>query len=102
LQAGEIVRAVRVPKLSAAGRFGYFKACRKPGEFAHAMAAFCVDPARGLRRLVIGATGARLIVLDGEAAGIEAAQAALMQSGLDAVGVHMQVAAVRRAMDGAG
>ncbi|MEJ1977478.1 MAG: hypothetical protein WDN49_16635 [Acetobacteraceae bacterium] len=43
LEPGEIVRAVRIPK--PAGHFGYHKLCRKPGEFAHAMAAVLTGPA---------------------------------------------------------
>ena len=35
--------AVRVPRLRAGARWGYVKACRKPGEFAHAMAAVLID-----------------------------------------------------------
>ncbi len=65
LQAGEIVQAVRVPKVSAEARWGYYKACRKPGEFAHAMAAVLIDPTRNIRRAVIGAVGGAPIVLEG-------------------------------------
>ena len=65
LQAGEIVQAVRIPKVSPEARWGYYKACRKPGEFAHAMAAVLIDPARNIRRAVIGAVGGAPIVLDG-------------------------------------
>ena len=65
LQAGEIVQAVRIPKVSSEARWGYYKACRKPGEFAHAMAAVLIDPARNIRRAVIGAVGGAPIVLDG-------------------------------------
>jgi len=65
LQPGEIVVAVRVQKLGAGARWGYVKACRKPGEFAHAMAAVLLDPARGIRRAVLGATGGAPTVLDG-------------------------------------
>src|SRR6266700_7694554 len=37
LRSGEIVEAVRVPAMTPSARFGYFKACRKTGEFAHAI-----------------------------------------------------------------
>jgi len=55
LRPGELLVAVIVPKLGAGARWGYVKACRKPGEFAHAMAAVLIDGAA--RRAVIGATG---------------------------------------------
>jgi carbon-monoxide dehydrogenase medium subunit len=51
----EIVEAVEVPKLSAAARFGYFKFCRKTGEFPDASAAAVLDPARRTARVFVGA-----------------------------------------------
>jgi carbon-monoxide dehydrogenase medium subunit len=65
LQPGELLLAVRVPRLGPGAGWGYVKACRKPGEFAHAMAAVLLDPARGVRRAVIGATGGAPLVLEG-------------------------------------
>ncbi len=52
--------------------WGYVKACRKPGEFAHAMAAVLIDPARAVRRAVIGATGGapRVLASDEEPEGL--------------------------------
>jgi len=52
---GEVVRAVRIPKLSSRARWGYYKLCRKTGEFAHAIGAVVVDPATNTRRAVVGA-----------------------------------------------
>jgi carbon-monoxide dehydrogenase medium subunit len=101
LRPGEIVQAVRIPKVSRDARWGYYKACRKPGEFAHAMAAVLLDPARGIRRAVIGAVGGAPIVLDGDFSS-EVAERALMQSGLDEIGRSMQRVALRRAMERAG
>jgi aerobic carbon-monoxide dehydrogenase medium subunit len=63
LRPGEVVTAIHVPRLSHVARWGYYKACRKTGEFAHAIGAFVRDPARSVCRAVIGATGARPIVL---------------------------------------
>jgi carbon-monoxide dehydrogenase medium subunit len=62
LEAGEILQALRIPKLSTSARWGYYKVCRKTGEFAHAIAAVLLDPARGISRAVIGATGGAPIV----------------------------------------
>jgi carbon-monoxide dehydrogenase medium subunit len=95
LHPGELLRAVRIPKLSPAARWGYVKACRKPGEFAHAMAAVLVD--RGVTRAVIGATGGPPIVLDGAAMiGVPDLP------GLDAIDAHMQHVILGRARTQAG
>ena len=99
LEPGEIVQAVRIPKVSQDARWGYYKACRKPGEFAHVMAAVLIDPARNIQRVVIGAVGSAPIVLDGADVGPDTAARALMQSGLDEIGRNMQLAALRRAME---
>jgi carbon-monoxide dehydrogenase medium subunit len=63
LGAGELLEAVRVPRLSKPTRWAYVKKCRKTGEFAHAIGAVLVDPERNIRRAVIGATESRPIVL---------------------------------------
>jgi carbon-monoxide dehydrogenase medium subunit len=63
LRPGEIVEAIRVPVMPASACWGYAKACRKPGEFAHAMAAVHVDPDRATARVVIGAIDRAPIVL---------------------------------------
>ncbi|MCC5812261.1 MAG: FAD binding domain-containing protein [Ectothiorhodospiraceae bacterium] len=68
LRAGELVAAVRVPRLAPGSRFGYFKACRKTGELAHAIGAVFVDSEGGTERVVMGATGGRPVVLEGEGA----------------------------------
>lgn len=52
----EILIGVRIPKLSAGARWGHYKFCRKPGEFAEAMGAVLVDRERDVCRAVIGAT----------------------------------------------
>ena len=62
LEGGEILEALRIPRLSTSARWGYYKVCRKTGEFAHAIAAVLLDPARGVSRAVIGATGGAPIV----------------------------------------
>jgi aerobic carbon-monoxide dehydrogenase medium subunit len=63
LQPGEILEAIRVPRLSPRGRFGYHKICRKAGEFALAIAVVLDDPEREQFRMVIGATKGRSIVV---------------------------------------
>ncbi|HEY8429645.1 MAG TPA: FAD binding domain-containing protein [Sandaracinaceae bacterium] len=56
LDDAELVTAIRVPKLSPLARWSYYKFSRKPGEFAEAIAAIVVDPARAMYRVVLGAT----------------------------------------------
>jgi aerobic carbon-monoxide dehydrogenase medium subunit len=113
LQANEIVTAVRVPVMTPSARWGYFKACRKPGEFAHAIAAVLIDPEAATARAVIGAVEAAPIVL-GDAMALfggrvsgdfkqrfdaRVADAILMQAGLvNAADRHIHVAVLRRAV----
>jgi len=63
LEPGELIEAVRVPRLSQGARWGYYKLTRKAGEFAHAIGAVVRDPARGIQRAVVGATGGAPIVI---------------------------------------
>lgn len=63
LRPGEMLVGVRVPRLSRSARWGYYKSCRKTGEFAHAIGSFLSDPDRGVSRIVIGATESRPIVV---------------------------------------
>jgi aerobic carbon-monoxide dehydrogenase medium subunit len=65
LSAQEILVAVRIPKRSKAARFGYWKFCRKAGEFPQAIGGALRDPERKETRAVIGATsGAPRLFLD--------------------------------------
>ena len=52
----EILSGVRIAKCRPGTTFGYYKFCRKVGEFAEAIGAVLLDPSRGVRRAVIGAT----------------------------------------------
>lgn len=63
LAPGEILEAVRIPKLSARARWGFHKVCRKSGELAESIAAVLWDPDRDIKRVVIGATGSVPIVI---------------------------------------
>ena len=95
LTPGELLCAVRIPKLSPSVRWGYVKACRKPGEFAHAMAAVLVD--FDVTRAVIGAIGGAPLVLEGAAV-----THAPDLPGLDAIDAQMQRIILGRAMAQAG
>jgi carbon-monoxide dehydrogenase medium subunit len=101
LAPGEVLTAVRVLRLPADARWGYVKACRKPGDFAHAMTAVLLTPRT--RRAVIGALGGRPLLLEGDAASIDGATRALRDiDGLDDVRRHMQLTTLRRALAEAG
>jgi carbon-monoxide dehydrogenase medium subunit len=112
LQPGEILEALRIPRLSPSARWGYYKVCRKTGEFAHAIGAVLFDRARGVSRAVIGATGgvpivwtnAEILFGDGRARRPGAAlDADTVRSRLDAVGIadrinqQIYLTALRRA-----
>jgi aerobic carbon-monoxide dehydrogenase medium subunit len=62
LAHGELLEAVCIPKASVDARWGYYKVCRKVGEFATAIGAVLIDRPRSVFRLVIGATAGRPIV----------------------------------------
>ena len=65
LQDGELLVAVKIPKLSAQARWGYWKFCRKAGEFAQAIGGALRDPATGRMRAVLGAVqGAPHVIAD--------------------------------------
>jgi carbon-monoxide dehydrogenase medium subunit len=55
LEDDELIEYVDVPRLSPAARWGYYKFCRKTGEFPQASAALVLDAERGVARLFIGA-----------------------------------------------
>ncbi len=95
LDQSEIVRAVRIPRPPAGFAWAYEKFCRKPGEFAHAMAAAMALP-DGTARLAIGAQAGRPLLLRNESATLAAASEAL--AALDAVSRRMHLAVVDRAL----
>jgi aerobic carbon-monoxide dehydrogenase medium subunit len=102
LAPGDLVEAVRIPRLSASARWGWYRVCRKSGDFADAIGAVLHDPERGVRRAVIGAIEARPILLAG---GFDAgaADAALRAAGrIDPIDRQIHVVALRRAADQAG
>jgi aerobic carbon-monoxide dehydrogenase medium subunit len=99
LEPGELVAAIRIPRLSRQAKWGWYKVCRKPGEFASAIGAVLIDPERGVRRAVMGATSGRPLILSGDAALPEAADRALAGEGaeLDRVDRQIRRVALRRA-----
>ncbi len=111
LTEDELVVAVEVPKLSAGARWGYWKFCRKTGEFPESSAAMLMDPDRKLARLWVGALDgapqsldslAREIAQRGSLAATETAVSAaldLTAPGQDPVSRRLHVTAVRRAVE---
>jgi carbon-monoxide dehydrogenase medium subunit len=88
----ELLVAVRIPRRSKAARFGYWKFCRKAGEFPQAIGGALTDPERRETRTVVGATeGApRLFLgLNPDIAGI----------GKDAYSRQLHAVALRRAIE---
>ena len=63
LGATELLAAVELPRLSAAARWGYYKICRKTGEFAKAIGVAIQDPQIGLFRVLAGSTEGRPVLL---------------------------------------
>ncbi len=110
LRPGELLVSVKAPRLGRSARWGYYKICRKTGEFAHAIGAFVVDPERGVCRAVIGATetrpivvaDARPIIADGDPARFDtrAADALASSAGMkDPLERQTHVVALRRAVE---
>jgi carbon-monoxide dehydrogenase medium subunit len=114
LLPGELVEAVTVPRPSAQARWGFYKVCRKTGEFAHAIGVVLFDPARSVCRAVIGAIERRPLVFatarelfrGRPEAGLSAsfdqqsARQALAAAGItDAIGQQIHLVALRRAIE---
>lgn len=62
--AHEVLSGVRIPKRSAKARWGYWKFCRKVGEFAKAIGAVLIDPEREEIVALIGAIERPPLVID--------------------------------------
>ena len=107
LADGEILAAVEVPELSEDARWGYYKFCRKTGEFAETICGIAFDPANDIRRVVMGALGGapkRLSTLEAKL-GDGLPDEEEIAAAIDALGVAMETAqrvmhitAVKRAM----
>lgn len=109
LAPGEVLCRVRIPKCGAGARWGYYKICRKVGEFADAIAAAVIDPERRYCRVVFGAaSGAPLVARDlarslaetGRAAPLDAVKAALLalDPALDPIKCHQLAVAHARCL----
>ena len=68
LRRGEMIAAIEVPRLSPGARWGYYKVCRKRGEFATAIGAAVLDASVGIARVVCGAISGPPLLLPTTAA----------------------------------
>jgi len=110
LAHGEIIEGVVVPKVSAAARWGYYKSCRKPGEYADAMAAVLIDPDRRVCRIAASAVSRPPVLLEELATVLAESGAAVLERGavadavsralphLDAIEARVHAAVVGRAI----
>jgi len=106
LDQGAVLTAIAIPTLSPQARWGYYKICRKPGEFADAIGAVVLDPARNYRRAVMGAVDGAPAVLAGLSATLPFDGAPALTRAdierecppMDAVERQLHVVAVERAL----
>jgi len=112
VEPDEMVLALRIPLSIAQAGWGYYKVCRKIGDFAEASCAVVVDDNRGVSRVAIGALDGPPVLLDSLAQillhdrgqpqkifdAIEPEVKAALPGG-DAVTCRMVSATVRRAID---
>jgi carbon-monoxide dehydrogenase medium subunit len=95
LQEGEVITAVVLPACSSGMRWGYYKFCRKTGEFAQASCAAVFDPQRSVARIFVGALDGAPAMLRNLAADV----AAKGQAALSDAAVHEAVNAVAGGRD---
>ena len=65
IEPDEILASVEVPCFSPSARWAYLKNCRKPGEFANAIAGVWLDADQNIARIVIGALSRQPLVIEG-------------------------------------
>jgi carbon-monoxide dehydrogenase medium subunit len=110
LDGAELLSGVIVALYSRSMRWGYYKFCRKTGEFAEASCASVFDPERGIARIAIGALDGAPVLLQQLAAdvarnGMEALTDAAVREavaqaapGKDDIDRRLIVAAVKRSV----
>ena len=109
LAPGEIITRVEIPRAGGRARFGFYKLCRKAGEFAEAIGAVLIDPERRCCRVVVGAVGSKPVVLPATTRSLAAnatppepaatrAEIVAVANEHDPVKLHMAAVAVGRAI----
>jgi carbon-monoxide dehydrogenase medium subunit len=76
LGEADLITAIEVPRLSTGAKWAYYKICRKSGEFADAIGVVVADDARGLFRVLAGATDGPPVLLTRTAARLSEAGSA--------------------------
>ena len=97
LDDAEMISAVHIPPADTQARWGYYKFCRKTGEFAHASCAAWFDARARVARIAVGA-------LDGAPQLLPALAARVAQQGLAALpqqDILQEMAALMPDKDGA-
>ncbi|OGA44708.1 MAG: hypothetical protein A3G25_15615 [Betaproteobacteria bacterium RIFCSPLOWO2_12_FULL_63_13] len=107
---GELLADIEIEELSAEARWGYYKVCRKEGEFPEAVGAAVFDPVREIARVIVGALDGAPVSLPALSERIAAGGAAVASAdavraavgeavpGLDSVALQIHAVAVRRAI----
>ena len=110
LGGGDVITALHLPLMSTQARWGYYKFCRKTGEFAEASCAAYFEPATATAQIVVGALDGAPVALEGLASevarrGVAAASEAAIEAALkgsieqlDTLGRRMAGAAVARCL----
>jgi len=113
LEPDEMVAAVLLPESLGHAPWGYYKVCRKIGDFAEASCAVAIDPVRGVCRVAVGALDGPPVLLEGLAAELlddidrsgpnwaerVARHVSLSLPDMDAIGHRRLIATVMRAVD---
>jgi aerobic carbon-monoxide dehydrogenase medium subunit len=100
LAEDEVLTAIEVPRFSRHARFGFYKLCRKAGEFAKAIGIVVLDADRGIARVLAGAVDGAPLLLPASAARLRNAgpQAATQAVADEINGLLPHLAAAERAL----
>ena len=114
LKQGDIIRSIRIPRLSPDARWGHCKICVKPGDFAESLCVVVLDPPRhravlagpanpplrlpGVEEMIAGADGWSSALAEGlrEKAGEEIRQNGFVEQD-DGYAINLHGTAVARA-----
>ena len=80
LEGSELISAVYVPKKNPGSRWGYYKFCKKTGEFAEASCSAFFDPSTQTARIAVGALDGAPQLLDELAARVAQQGAAAIET----------------------
>lgn len=102
LEPAELLTSVTVRKTSARARLGYYKVCRKEGEFADVIAGVLQDPERGIFRAVVSTPSGAPRLIERQQAFDDAEVGGLvdeMRLDCDAYDTRLRHVALRRAIN---